>query len=130
MTALMNQHIESALQLVKQIQEIEVELDEVFFRSRTTSIAPPPVDFFSNDKNSDAQQLPIRYPDNFGQIIGQRIRQRRSQMGVTQNDLAEKTKIRRPNIARLEKGQSLPNLSTLIKVAIALEMSLETLLKV
>ena len=72
----------------------------------------------------------IRYPDNFGEIIGQRIRDKRTIAGITQKQLAEETGIKRPNIARLEKGQSLPNLATLLKVSSALHISLQELLSI
>jgi DNA-binding XRE family transcriptional regulator len=71
---------------------------------------------------------PIAYPENFGELIGQRIRCARLDRGITQNDLAKETGIRRPNIARLEKGLSLPNLSTLLKVSSALQIPITNLL--
>ncbi len=76
--------------------------------------------------NTDAE--PLTYPENFGELIGQRIRCARLDRGITQNDLAKETGIRRPNIARLEKGLSLPNLSTLLKVSTALQIPITKLL--
>ena len=87
----------------------------------------------SNDtKNTDidTSDRKIEYPDYFCEIIGKRIRERRLSIGITQNELSYSTGIKRPNIARLEKGQTLPNLSTLLKVSSALQISLEQLLKV
>lgn len=60
--------------------------------------------------------------------IGSGIRAAREARGWTQAYLAAATDIRRPNIARLERGATLPNLSTLHRVASGLEVSLESLL--
>ncbi|MBN2714949.1 MAG: helix-turn-helix transcriptional regulator [Deltaproteobacteria bacterium] len=147
--------LEKATLLINQIRFAENVLDELFFCRPTISVAPPPVDFFKSYTQDAYQKVilaqseyrlhtesspdnnglpagesaePVTYPENYGEIIGQRIRTRRSEIGVTQNELAEKTGIKRPNIARLEKGQSLPNLATLLKVSSALHISLEKLL--
>ena len=92
------------------------------FDSHTGSIST------TKARSTQPSDAPIEYPDNFGEILGQRIRDKRCAAGITQNQLAEKTGIKRPNIARLEKGQSLPNLSTLIKVSLALHIPLQKLL--
>ncbi|MBN2343299.1 MAG: helix-turn-helix transcriptional regulator [Deltaproteobacteria bacterium] len=152
-------HLERATHLLNQIRYAENLLDELFFAKPTVSVAPPPVDFFKNytqqifqaveeakadyekirfSKSPNTDQVSnvpttmegvIEYPDNFGELIGIRIREQRTVMNMTQSDLAIATGIRRPNIARLEKGQSLPNLATLLKVSKALRISLQSLLK-
>ncbi|MBN2528771.1 MAG: helix-turn-helix transcriptional regulator [Deltaproteobacteria bacterium] len=151
-----NARLENAAHLIQEIRNTETVLDELFFSRPTISVAPPPVNFFSGsvqyslatsdgdtsvDKNMDnglgtltatltspMEHGPVNYPENFGEIIGQRIRVSRLTAGITQNELADKTGIKRPNIARLEKGLSLPNLSTLVKVSSALQIPLYSLL--
>lgn len=155
-TTELNLRLEKSIHLLNEIRYAENVLDELFFSRPTASIAPPPVNFFDNytDKilqtveeakaayaknnssvKNDIQTLvptippsEIQYPDNFGEIIGQRIRDQRAALGLTQNDLAKRTGIRRPNIARLERGLTLPNLTTLLKVSSAIQIPLKTLL--
>ena len=98
---------------------------EVFAASKENIVGSAP-DKMDTTNQIDAE--PITYPENFGELIGQRIRCARLDRGITQNDLAKETGIRRPNIARLEKGLSLPNLSTLLKVSSALQIPITKLL--
>lgn len=58
--------------------------------------------------------------DPNGPAIGRRIREARLGRGLTQVDLAEATGIRRPNVARLERGANTPTLRTLQRIAEAL----------
>lgn len=62
--------------------------------------------------------------------VGQRVRMERERQGLRQEDLAEKAAIKRPNIARLEKGRHLPSVSTLQKIAGALNLDLSSLMAV
>ena len=123
-------HLERADALVREIERYELELDlmlsmrrvdpelpDNFFR--TDSIVPPPP---ASRVRSPAD------PERVAAEIGQRIRRAREDSGLTQQDLADRTGIRRPNIARLERGSGLPNLATLIKVADGLELSLSDLI--
>ena len=41
----------------------------------------------------------------------------RNEQNLTQSELAERTGIRQSNISRIEKGQALPSISTLRKIA-------------
>ena len=41
----------------------------------------------------------------------------RNEQNLTQSELAERTGIRQSNISRIEKGQALPPISTLCKIA-------------
>lgn len=52
--------------------------------------------------------------------LGDRVRDLRKEAGITQRELAERTGILRPNIARLERGEHLPLLETLLRVGVAL----------
>ena len=49
----------------------------------------------------------------------------RNEQHLTQSELAERTGIRQSNISRIEKGQSLPSISTLNKIAHGLGKQLE-----
>lgn len=60
-------------------------------------------------------------------VIAQRVRMAREKQGLRQEDLADRTGIMRPNITRLERGQHLPSLSTLLKVAHALNIDMNSL---
>lgn len=149
--------LEKATHLINEIKSCENILDELFFSTPTISVAPPPIDFFHNytdsaydsieqaknayskkfddnvpdsptNQNVSTKENEITYPDNFGELIGQRIREKRNAIGLTQKDLAQLTGIKRPNIARLEKGQCLPNLNTLLKVSTSLHISVKELL--
>jgi ribosome-binding protein aMBF1 (putative translation factor) len=95
--------------------ETELAVPRRFFR--TDSIIPPP-----------AVEEPPDDPEELGRRIGERIRHERRERLWTQQELADRTGIRRPNIARLERGAGLPNLSTLLKVAVGLELSLGDLI--
>lgn len=54
--------------------------------------------------------------------IGERISSERKIRRLTQEDLADKTRILRANIARIESGKHYPSLETLEKIAKALEV--------
>lgn len=55
-----------------------------------------------------------------GQRLGARIRSLRLQAGLTQAELARRTGIHRPNIARVEAGRHTPSLETLARLAAAI----------
>ncbi len=52
----------------------------------------------------------------------------RRQKKLSQKELAEKTGLQRPYLSRLERGEADPSLSTLRRIAVALEVSLGELL--
>jgi transcriptional regulator with XRE-family HTH domain len=60
--------------------------------------------------------------------VAQRVREARERQGLTQEALAEKTGIARPNVVRLERGRHLPTISTLQKVARALSLGINSLM--
>ena len=49
----------------------------------------------------------------------------RSEQNLTQPELAERTGIRQSNISRIEKGQAMPSISTLNKIAHGLGKQLQ-----
>lgn len=63
--------------------------------------------------------------DNSLQInVGQQIQKLRESKGLSQQDLAAKCNFEKSNMSRLEAGRVNPTLSTLEKVAKALEVTL------
>ena len=94
---------------------------------RITLPPPPPFSNIEVSKKKEQTKEAISV-DAFGSVIGQRIKEQRKKLGLTQQDLATRTGIRRPNIARLEKGDGLPNLSTLLKVAEGLNIEISSLI--
>ena len=67
-----------------------------------------------SDEDQELRELPI------GVLVGERVRYRRHQRGISVLRLAELTGIARPNIHRLERGSVAPSLATLDRVADAL----------
>ena len=55
--------------------------------------------------------------------LGARLRQLRLENGLTQAELARRTGIHRPNIARVEAGRHTPSLDTLARIADAIGVS-------
>ncbi|WP_302489860.1 helix-turn-helix domain-containing protein [uncultured Mitsuokella sp.] len=49
----------------------------------------------------------------------------RSEQNLTQSELAERTGIRQSNISRIEKGQAMPSIATLNKIAHGLGKQLQ-----
>ena len=52
------------------------------------------------------------------------LSQRRRLLGLTQMEVAERAGLTQPNVARIEKGEMVPRLDTLCKMARALDMKL------
>ena len=69
---------------------------------------------FGND-NTTASTVPID-----GSRLGARLRELRLEAGLTQAELARRTGIHRPNIARVEAGRHTPSLETLSRLANAI----------
>lgn len=63
-------------------------------------------------------------------VLARRIRELRKAVGMTQAELARRTNIRRPNIARLEAGRHMITLDVVMRVARALPCKPSTILGV
>lgn len=61
--------------------------------------------------------------------LGNRIRNRREELGLTQPELADKAKTSQPYISRLEKGKIRPSMQMLLNLSSALNMSIDEMLK-
>lgn len=60
-------------------------------------------------------------------IISKRIKKRRNDLGMTQEDLAEKVGVSRVYIGYVEQGRNTPSLEILEKIAKALKIKLSEL---
>jgi len=65
-----------------------------------------------------------------GVIFGARLRELRQKRGLTQVMLAEVTGFPQSHISQMERGEKLPQLATLIRLAVALDCKLTALVKV
>jgi DNA-binding XRE family transcriptional regulator len=65
-------------------------------------------------------EVPASLGDVDGVRLGQRLRALRLAAGLTQAELARRTGIHRPNIARVEAGRHTPSLETLARLAAAI----------
>lgn len=61
--------------------------------------------------------------------LGNKIRSRREELGLTQPELADKAKASQPYISRLEKGEIRPSMQKLLDLSSALNMSIDEMLK-
>ncbi|MBN1653778.1 MAG: helix-turn-helix transcriptional regulator [Deltaproteobacteria bacterium] len=61
-----------------------------------------------------------KYEAQYGAILAARLKSLRQAAGLTQAELARRTGIHRPNIARVEAGRHTPSLETLTRLAAAI----------
>ena len=66
---------------------------------------------------------------DIAKIVGMRIRKYRKELGMSQEQLAEKANMHNNYIGQLERGEKNATLESIEKVAIALDISLEELLE-
>ena len=59
--------------------------------------------------------------------IGERIRQHRNRLGITQAELEDRIGFARNHISKLETGIRTPNLRTLAKIALVFRVTLDEL---
>jgi transcriptional regulator with XRE-family HTH domain len=67
---------------------------------------------------------------NEGAIFGERLRELRVQRNLTQTELAQRCGSNRPFISNLERGVKVPSLTTVLRLAEALECRTYDLVKV
>ena len=60
--------------------------------------------------------------------LGERIKQRRRELELSQEALAERASLSPPHISRIECGQKVPRLESLVSIAEALEISPDELI--
>ncbi len=78
--------------------------------------------------SNGAEPLPASLGDVDGVRLGQRLRALRLAEGLTQAELARRTGIHRPNIARVEAGRHTPSLETLARLAAAIGVPIKRVL--
>ena len=142
MTALLpdiRRRVAAAEELARRIQHLEREIDPLLgldridanvpeqFLKRDSLVPPPALSSVPSPPPTLVVAPLPPPPEILAALLGSGIRTLREARGWTQADLARATGIRRPNIARLERGSALPNLATLHRVACGLETSLESL---
>ena len=80
-------------------------------------------DLFENiDLTNEDKEL-FKYSNMVNEIIVQLI-SRRLDLKLSQRDLSEKTGIKQPMIARIEKFESVPRLDTIVRIATALGLKI------
>lgn len=67
--------------------------------------------------------------EDFLEKLGKKISQRRKSIGMTQEDLALKLGIGRSTLARIEVGGINSSIGSLLKIAKALELQIDELVK-
>lgn len=60
--------------------------------------------------------------------VGERLKRRREELGLTQTELGGRAGIAAASVSHFETGQRLPSLESLMKLADALSLSVDTLL--
>ena len=61
--------------------------------------------------------------------MGNRIRARRLEMGLTQEKLAEKAEISTSHVGEIERGTSICSLEVIVKLANIMDLNLDTLIR-
>jgi transcriptional regulator with XRE-family HTH domain len=56
-----------------------------------------------------------------GEVFGERMRELRQKRGLTQVELSDRSGLPQARISELERGARVPNLLTMIRIAVALE---------
>src|SRR5438477_450817 len=75
-----------------------------------------------------AEGYPVGMSERVSSNLGSNIKMLRDMRGLTQNQLAKISGVPRPTWANLETGAANPTLSILLKVAAALQVSIQELL--
>ncbi len=72
--------------------------------------------------------MPEPHDQTFLPRVGEAIRRRRADLGLTQDQLADRTGTQRSSIGGIERGEINPTLITMQNIAIALDIRLTDLL--
>lgn len=62
-------------------------------------------------------------------LFGERLQQKRADLGLTQQDIADKMHVSRQTISSWERGNSYPDINSLVKLSDYYQVSLDILLK-
>jgi len=112
-----------AERLVRALQACERVLDRL--------LRPLPAMLPAATSSMRSVPVPVDASDDgvLAYAVAQRIRFERARRGWTQDELASRTGIARPNVARLERGVHLPAMATLRSIASALSLDLDALMR-
>lgn len=108
--------------------EIELSSGKRFVLGATQLNRPEAMTSSSGQLAAATQALALSSID--GTKLGARIRELRLAAGLTQAELARRTGIHRPNIARVEAGRHTPSLETLARLAAAIGVPTASVLDV
>ena len=65
-----------------------------------------------------------------GEVFGRRLREMREKYGVTQHELAVASGLTDAYISNMENGFSVPSLTTVLRIAVALDCKVTTLVSI
>ncbi|HYI09840.1 MAG TPA: helix-turn-helix transcriptional regulator [Thermoanaerobaculia bacterium] len=65
-----------------------------------------------------------------GELLGERVRELRQKRGLTQVDLGERLSLPQSRVSEIEKGSRVPNLETILRLALALDCKVSVLMAV
>jgi DNA-binding XRE family transcriptional regulator len=105
-----------AIQLAEDARSAEVELAS----GKRPRLLAANLTASGEGEPTQAGELPASLGDVDGVRLGQRLRALRLAAGLTQAELARRTGIHRPNIARVGAGRHTPSLETLARLAAAI----------
>lgn len=131
--------------VVAEIERTELTLEKKAYKAASVIFSSD----FSRNANLRVKELMRKYPIDapvsergkfivrterdpqkaLAWAVAQRVKSERMQQGLRQEDLADRAGIKRPNIARLEKGYHMPSIPTLQKIALALNLDMGSLMK-
>jgi DNA-binding XRE family transcriptional regulator len=100
------------------------------FELSAAQLAPAPAPTASSSGQLAAATQALALSSIDGTKLGARIRELRLAAGLTQAELARRTGIHRPNIARVEAGRHTPSLETLARLAAAIGVPTASVLDV
>lgn len=105
-----------AIELAPDAQTAQVILKS----GKRVSVAAADLSQEGHEQRAAEANIPASIGDVDGVRLGQRLRALRLSAGLTQAELARRTGIHRPNIARVEAGRHTPSLETLARLAAAI----------
>ena len=74
-----------------------------------------------------SEKSSVKYIVNY-KAVGDKIREKRSSMGFTQGMVSEKVNLSESFYGHIERGEKIPSIESLVKIAKCLNMSLDYLL--
>lgn len=118
-----------AAESARAIRALDAAFNEDVLEQTRSIIAPPHGGSAIRRRGRRSIQFNPSPRNLLAWFIGQQIRAARERNGWRQEDLAQESGIARANIARLEKGGQVPKVGTLRRVAAALGLETDALLK-